>query len=201
MSNQFKKPSGFVGRFLERGMSKRTTIDAKWTISLLEIQPTSRILEVGFGGGLAAELASQKSHQGYFTGIDHSVTMVQIARKRNAKAINLGRMELKQGGAEKVAGLEDSFDIIYSLHSIYFWENPLECLKGFRNVLEPDGLLAITIQPKNRWRDDQINSPGMNFFFGDQIVELFKNAEFRNIRMETYSDHEGPRLHCILGNK
>jgi len=201
ISNQFKKPSGLIGRFLERGMSQRTTTDAKWTISLLDLQPTSKILEVGFGGGFAAQLASQKATQGFFTGIDHSETMVQIASKRNANSIQTGKMELKQGDAENIVYPDESFDIIYSLHSIYFWDNPVKCLKGFRRLLSPGGLLAVTIQPKNRWRDDQISTPGMDFFFGDQVVEMFKKAGFMNIRMETLSDKEGARLHCILGNK
>lgn len=200
ISNQFKKPSGLFGRFIEKGMSERTTSDARWTLSLLDIQPTSKILEIGFGGGIAAQLASRDASKGHFAGIDHSDTMVQIASKRNVEAIKAGRMELTQGGAENVPYPDNSFDIIYSLHSIYFWKDPTECLKGFQRILKPKGLLAITIQPKNRWRDDQINTPGMNFFIGDQIVEMFKSAGFQNVRMETLSDIEGPRLHCILGN-
>jgi len=200
ISNQFKKPSGLFGRFIEKGMSKRTTVDAEWTISFLDIQPSSRVLEVGFGGGYAAELVSQKLTQGLLAGIDHSATMVDIASKRITKFLKSGRVELKQGGAENIPYPDESFDIIYSLHSIYFWKDPVECLKGFRQKLKPGGLLAITIQPKNRWRDDQVNTPGMDFFLGDQVVEMFKSAGYQNIRMETFSDKAGARLHCILGN-
>lgn len=201
ISNQFKKPSGLFGRFIERGMSKRTTMDAEWTISFLDIQPTSRVLEIGFGGGYAAQLASQKATQGFFAGIDHSTAMVDIAGKRIAEFIKSGRVELQQAGAENIPYPDESFDIIYSLHSIYFWMDPAECLKGFRKKLKTSGLVAITIQPKNRWKEDQINTPGMIFFYGDQIVEMFKSAGYQNIRMETYSDKEGARLHCVLGNK
>lgn len=201
LSNQFKKPSGLIGRFIERGMSKRTSFDAEWTISLVGIQSASRMLEIGFGGGLAAELASQKAPQGFLAGIDHSDTMVRVASKRNAKAIKAGKMELQQGEASFVPYPDESFDIIYSLHSIYFWRNPIECLRGFRQKLIPGGLLAITIQPKNRWREDQVNTPGMAFFMGEQIVEMFNWAGYQNTRMETFSDEEGARLHCILGNK
>jgi len=201
ISNQFKKPSGLFGRFIERGMSKRTTVDAEWTISLLNIQPASRMLEIGFGGGLAAELAIKKAPDGFLAGVDHSNTMVEISSKRNAEAIKAGKMELKQGGAEHVSYPEESFDIIYSLHSIYFWKEPTECLKSFQKILKPGGLLAITIQPRNRWRDDQINTPGMDFFFGDQIVEMFNTAGYQNVHVETLSDGEGAKLHCIIGNK
>ena len=199
ISNQFKKPSGLFGRFIERGMSKRTTVDAEWTISLLNIQPASRMLEIGFGGGLAAELAIKKAPDGFLAGIDHSNTMVEIASKRNADAIKAGRMILKQGGAESISYPDESFDIIYSLHSIYFWDNPVECVKSYRKILKSGGSLAITIQPKNRWRDDQINTPGMDFFLGDQIVEMFNAAGYQDVRMETLSDSEGAKLHCIIG--
>ena len=201
ISNQFSKPSGIFGRYIEKGMSKRTFIDAKWTISLLNIQPTSRMFEIGFGGGVATQLASQQASQGFVAGIDHSDTMVQIASKRNAEAISAGRMELSQGDAGNVPYPGGSFDIVYSLHSIYFWNDPVECMKGFYRALKPGGLLAITIQPKNRWREEQIRTPGMTFYVGDQIVEMFESAGYQNIRMEMYSDNEGAKLQCILGNK
>lgn len=201
ISNQFSKPSGLFGRYIEKGMSKRTTLDAEWTISHLNILPTSRLFEIGFGGGVAARLASQQATQGFVAGIDHSDTMVRIASKRNAEAIKAKRMELSQGDAGNVPYPDGSFDIVYSLHSIYFWEDPVECLKGFNRALKPGGLLAITIQPKNRWREDQIGTPGMKFYFGDQILEMFKMAGFQNVRMEAYSDSEGIKLQCVLGNK
>ena len=201
ISNQFSKPSGIFGRFIEKGMSKRTTLDSEWTISLLNVQPTSTLFEIGFGGGVAAQLASQKASQGFFAGIDHSDTMVQIASKRNAEAIEARRMELSQGDAGTVPYPDESFDIVYSLHSIYFWNDPIKCLKEFHRALKPGGLLAITIQPKNRWREDQIKTPGMTFFFGDQLVEMFETAGYRNIRMESNSDSEGVKLQCILGSK
>jgi len=200
-ASQFGKPSGSFGWFIEKGMSKRTAIDAEWTISLLNIQPNSRVFEIGFGGGVSTQLASQKASQGFVAGIDHSATMVQAASKRNAEAINAGRMELKQGDAASVLYPDESFDIIFSLHSIYFWNNPLECLKGFRRALKSGGLLAITIQPKNRWRKEQLEAPGMTLFFGDQIVEMFKSAGFQNVRMESFLDNGEVNLQCILGNK
>jgi SAM-dependent methyltransferase len=201
ISSQFGKPSGILGRMIEKRMSRRTTIDAEWTISLLNIQPKSRILEIGFGGGVSTQLASRQASQGFVAGIDHSTTMVGAARKRNADTIKAGRMELKQGDAASIPYPDESFDIVFSLHSIYFWNNPIECLKGFGRVLKPGGLLAITIQPKNRWRQEQTDAPGLTLFFGDQIIEMFSSAGFQNIRTESYTENGEINLQCILGNK
>jgi len=201
ISSQFGKPKGLLGRMIERRMTERTTADAEWTVSLLNIQPTSRILEIGFGGGVSTQLASQKASLGFIAGIDHSATMVQAASKRNAEAIQAGRMELKQGDAASVPYPDESFDIVFSLHSIYFWKDPIGCLKGFRRVLKPGGLLAITIQPKNKWQTAQMDAPGMNLFFGNQLAEMFASAGFQNVRIESFMENGEISLQCILGNK
>jgi ubiquinone/menaquinone biosynthesis C-methylase UbiE len=201
VSRQFGKPTGLFGRMIEKRMSKRTTGDATWTVSLLDIHPTSRVLEIGFGGGVSTQLASNEAPQGFVAGIDHSTTMVQVARRRNADAIKAGRMQLDHGDAASVPYPDDSFDIVFSLHSIYFWTDPLECLRGFRRVLKPGGLLAITIQPKNRWGKEQVGSPGMTLFFGNQVADLFRSAGLRDVRTESSTEHGEVSLECILGTK
>ena len=201
VSRQFGKPTGLLGRMVETRMSKRTAGDAKWTVSLLNIQPNNRILEIGFGGGLSTQLASNDAPQGFVAGIDHSTTMVKVARSRNADAIKAGRMELNQGDAGSVPYPDNSFDVVFSLHSIYFWTNPLECLRGFSRVLKPGGLLAITIQPKDRWGKEQIDSPGMTLFIGNQVADLFTAAGFQNVRTESFTESGEVSLECILGTK
>jgi len=201
ISSQFGKPSGLLGRMIEKRMTERTTMDAEWTISLLNIQPHSRVLEIGFGGGVSTQMASQKATQGFVAGIDHSDTMVQAASQRNAEAIEAGRMELKKSDAASVPYPDESFDVVLSLHSIYFWKNALECLKGFRRVLKPGGLLAITIQPKDRWRKEQVDVPGMNLFFGNELAQMFASAGFQNIQTESHTENGEISLQCILGKK
>ena len=144
---QFSKPSGLFGRFIGNGMARGNEYDARWTVSLLEIQPESRILEIGFGPGVSTHYAAEKASKGFVAGIDHPETMVLAARRRNATAIKAGRIDLKQGDVASLPYPGESFDKVFSLHSIYFWAKPVECLKELRRVLKPGGLLAITIQP------------------------------------------------------
>jgi ubiquinone/menaquinone biosynthesis C-methylase UbiE len=186
---------------IEKGMSRRTAGDARWTVSLLHIQPKSRILEIGFGGGVSTQLASGEASEGFVAGIDHSTTMVHVARKRNADAIRARRMELNRGDAASILYADDSFDIVFSLHSIYFWKDPVECLRGFRRVLKPGGLLAITFQPKSRWGEEQIDSPGLTLFFANEVNELFSAAGFHNVRTESSTENGEVSLQCVLGTK
>ena len=200
MIKQFSQPSGFVGKIIGNRMAKGNVYDAKWTVSLLNIQPHSRILEIGFGPGISTQIASEKAPKGSVAGIDHSKTMVQAASQRNAAAIRAGLMELKQGEVASLPYSDQSFDIVFSLHSIYFWPKPVECLKEIKRVLKPEGLLGITIQPKDKWRPN-VDSSIMTLYFGSEVASLFAEAGYRNIRVETAPQEDKEFRECILGIK
>lgn len=200
LTKQFGNPRGFIGEFLGRRMAKGNVYDAQWTIALLNIQPNSRILEIGFGPGVSTQLASEKASQGFVSGIDHSETMVQAARKRNARAILSGRMKLDQGDVGSLPFPDETFDLAFSLHSIYFWPQPLNCLKELRRVLKTGGLLAITIQPEEKWTQ-KVDRTVMTLYFGNQLASMFSEAGFRNVHVETPPAENKASLECILGIK
>jgi ubiquinone/menaquinone biosynthesis C-methylase UbiE len=200
ITKQFSNPSGFFGKFIGNGMAKRNVYDAQWTISLLSIQPHHRILEIGFGPGVSTQMASEKASQGFVAGIDHSRTMVEVASRRNATGIRSGRIELKQGDVAALSYPDESFDIAYSLHSIYFWQKPVDCLKELRRVLKPGGSLAITIQPKDKWARN-IDADIMTLYDGKDVVSMFSEAGYRQVHMEIPPQGENVSLECIIGVK
>jgi len=53
IASQFRKPSGLLGRLIGNGMARGNEAEARWTIDLLNIQADTRVLEIGFGPGVA----------------------------------------------------------------------------------------------------------------------------------------------------
>ena len=181
-------------------MAKGNVYDAQWTVSLLDIKPHHRILEIGFGPGVSTQFASEKAPAGFISGIDHSETMVQFASQRNAAAIQAGRMELKHGDVSSLPYPDETFDIVFSLHSIYFWARPVDCLKELRRVLKTSGLLAITIQPRDTWVP-KVDRNVMTLYVGSEIASMFSEAGFRNIQVKVPPQEDKVFLECILGTK
>ena len=200
LTKQFGNPSGLFGKFIGNRMAKGNAYDAKWTVSLLGIQPNHHILEIGFGPGVSTQLAGEKASKGYVAGIDHSKTMVQAASNRNTSAIQSGRMELKQGEVSSLPYPDESFDIAFSLHSIYFWPKPVDCLKDIKRVLRPGGLVAITIQPKDKWVPN-VDPKVMTLYFGRDVAQMFSEAGYQNVRIEVPPQADKASLECILGIK
>lgn len=199
IDEQSRKPTGLLGRITGMVMARMSAADARWTVSLLGIQPESRVLEIGFGPGIALQYASELASNGFVAGVDYSETMLQVARKRNAVAIKAERVELRHGDVSALPYPDESFDKAFAIHSILFWPKPIDCLTELRRVLKADGKLAITMTPKGKRPD---LPPDLGTVYETAEVEaMFARAGFRDVRAEPYPEEIKYRPVCVLGAK
>src|SRR5262245_60583462 len=87
--SQFARPRGVPGHVAGWIMGRRASNVERnqWVVSLLEVRPTDRILEVGCGPGVALGEMARRAPEGSVCGLDHSRVMVEQAKRRNAVAI------------------------------------------------------------------------------------------------------------------
>jgi SAM-dependent methyltransferase len=78
---QFGRPVGFSGRVVGWIMASRPSNRRRnaWTVSLLDVQRHDRVLEIGFGPGIAIRESSRLAIEGYVCGLDHSEEMLRQA--------------------------------------------------------------------------------------------------------------------------
>src|ERR1700683_3495423 len=119
-----------------------------WVVSLLAVRPADRVLEIGFGPGLAvADLV--RAGAGHVYGIDHSGVMLRQAARRTAAAIRAGRVTLINASVDQLpAALDGPFDAILAVNSLGFWPAPAGRLAALRRRLAPGGRMAIASQPR-----------------------------------------------------
>ncbi len=117
----------------------------EWAVSLLDVQPTDRVLEIGFGPGRAIAELSRRSERVY--GIDVSAEMLRQASRRNAAAVRSGRVTLRASGVEALP-FDGPFDVILAVNSLGFWTEPAVRLADLRRRLAPGGRIAIVSQPR-----------------------------------------------------
>jgi SAM-dependent methyltransferase len=177
IASQFRKPSGLVGRLIGNGMARGNEPEARWTIDLLNLQPDTRVLEIGFGPGVAIQYAAEQAAQGHVSGIDYSETMLQVARKRNVSAIRNGLVDLTLGDVRFLPYMDESFDRAFTIHCIYFWAEPTACLRKIRRVLRANGVLAITILPKDKWPPRRTPPTDVfRLYRGSDVAQLVADA-------------------------
>ena len=186
LDGQYRQPSGLVGRWVGSKMAEQHVAENLWTVALLDVQPSDRILEIGFGPGIAVEAAAKRAARGFVAGVDVSRTMVAAASKRNIAAIRAGKVELRHADAAHLPYPDASFNKAFSIHSIYFWRDPLLALKDIYRVLKPHGLLVLTVLPKEKWNladPDEAGAPDCRPYSGDELLALMREAGFTGERI------------------
>jgi ubiquinone/menaquinone biosynthesis C-methylase UbiE len=186
------KPTGIVGRIVGYIMDIYNREDNHWTVSLLDISETSKVLEIGFGTGLAIADAANKTIYGCIYGIELSETMQKVAQKRNRNAIKSGRVKLQLGDVMSLPFEDNYFDIVYSINCIYFWKPPTQGLTEIYRVLKPEGTVAITARNKNdevylRWKPNTVR-------------DLLLSSGFINVKIIEGLNPKHP-IYCATGNK
>jgi ubiquinone/menaquinone biosynthesis C-methylase UbiE len=137
----FGRPRGLLGRLGGLIMARTNQPHATWVVDLLELQQHDRVLEVGFGPGVAVQLLAASAQ--FVAGVDPSAEMLRQATKRNAEAIGNGRVDLRQGSADHLPFAVESFDKAMALNSMQVWPDASAGLREIWRVLKPGGRLAL----------------------------------------------------------
>jgi SAM-dependent methyltransferase len=192
---QFQRPHGFGGRAAGWVMAKRGSNRERniWAVGLLDVQPHDRVLEIGFGPGIAIQEFARRATSGLVVGVDHSEVMVQQARKRNAAAVSAGRVDLRLGSAESLPAFDAPFDKILAVNSLMFWDDPVARLKELRDLLRSGGQIAIVYQPRGPGSTDELAART-----GQEIAGHFAEVGFTDVRVETLP-LKPTTVVCILG--
>ncbi|HEY3684508.1 MAG TPA: class I SAM-dependent methyltransferase [Streptosporangiaceae bacterium] len=190
---QAHQPRGVVGwangwMFALRPSNRRRNI---WAVSLLDVRPTDRVLEIGFGPGIAIAAFAGRAVRGHVYGVDHSRAMIRHAARRNAAAVRARRVHLTQASVERLPDFGDPLDVILAVNSLGFWPDPVERLRELRRLLRPAGRIALVSQPRcpGATRDTTTRA-------AQELRDLLTQAGFAHTRVATL-DLDPPAA-CVL---
>jgi SAM-dependent methyltransferase len=153
---QFHRPTGLLGRLAGQWLAHRSSNVARnrWAVGLLEVKPTDRCLELGFGPGVAIEELAAAATDGQVFGLDHSEVMVEMATDRNRAAVDAGRVELRLGDARQQPLPFGDLDVVLAVNCSIFWDDQGEVLDRLRAAMRPGGRLALVVEPRFRGATD-----------------------------------------------
>lgn len=149
MAAQLRKPNGFMARKLGERMNAANRVLYEGTWKALDLRDGLSVLEIGFGNGLYfPELAKQakglKLH-----GLDFSGDMVQQASANNKALIADGRLALSHGASDRMPYTDASFDRIFCINVVYFWDDPAAHLRELRRVLKQGGTFTAVLRRRS----------------------------------------------------
>ena len=178
---QFGDPSGALGKVAGYIMAHRTSNLERiaWAVSVLNVQPTDCVLEIGYGPGVAIHMLGKLAIQGFVYGIDRSQLMFEQASRRNADLMEAGRVKLMVASVSQLPQLDHRIGKVLDINSFQFWEDQVDALRGVRQRLRPGGIIAIVHQPRNpgATEDDAIKA-------WKRISERLAASGYQEVRVE-----------------
>ncbi len=192
---QFGRPTGFWGRAAGLLMAHRTSNRRRnaWAVSLLDVGPEDRVLEIGFGPGIAIRELGRLARKGYVCGIDHSELMLRRAKRLNAEGLRRGVVDLRLGSVpEDLPAFDEPFDKILAVNATMFWREPVALLEELRRLLRSGGLIALAHQPRGPGASDETSAA-----WGREMGAALALAGFSKVRLETMALK--PAVVCALG--
>jgi ubiquinone/menaquinone biosynthesis C-methylase UbiE len=116
-------------------------------VALLEVHPDSKVLEIGFGPGVAIQILAATASIGSVAGVDYSHEMVEQAKARNQKVTEAGLVQLQYGSVEQLPFADDTFDRALAINSLQVWSDAMTGLREIRRVMTVGGKIALGFTP------------------------------------------------------
>jgi len=177
IAGQFAKPTGIAGRVVTSVMNGQNRPMYHETAQRLSLSGSNNILDIGCGNGYMLNmLASQ--HNGTFSGIDISESILRAASRRNRSFIRAGQMSFTLAHAAELPFDDAAFDRAYTVNTVYFWEDLDKTMAEIRRVLRPQGIFVNALYTNDTLSGLSHTQHGYKRFTSEQLIESAHNSGF-----------------------
>lgn len=210
VAKQLRKPGGLLAGKVGNQMNKSNSYLYDFTIDAMQLKNDESILEIGFGNGKFFEQIFSSADNLKISGLDFSPEMIKEATANNAETANNGALTLQLGSSDKIPFADNSFDKVFCINVIYFWERPAAHLKEIYRVLKPGGKFYTSIRTKETMAQMPFTNYGFNIYTQEEWINILESNQLHFVHSEKTKNEPdavvGKQLHkaaslCIVAEK
>lgn len=147
-------------------------------IDALNLQNDAIILEIGHGNGAHIEYLLKQANDIRYFGADISETMIAAAKRINTAFIESGKVSFQLTNGQTLPYADASFDGIFTVNTIYFWQNPNTYLLEIKRVLKPGGKLILCFADKTFMEKLPFTPYGFTLYEVEKVQQLLEESGF-----------------------
>jgi SAM-dependent methyltransferase len=172
------RPQGMAGKAFGVLMEAINTPAYGFALDLLALDPTSDVLEIGFGAGRMIEKLLEAT-QGRVVGVDPTPTMLEVALAKPGVRRAGARVTLRLGGDADLDWIDGPLDRVVANHSFQFWPDPEATVARLFALLKPGGRAVLMLRDHARQTSDWLPNPLSRApDEADAAVRLFERCGF-----------------------
>jgi len=170
---QLRCPAGEEGVKLGHTMNMSNLPVVMHGLAHAGIQPHDRVLELGHGnGGLLGYILSL-AEDIHYTGVEVSPTMHQQAVSLNQPFIDAGLAQYLLYDGITLPLDSQRFDRVFTVNTLYFWQEPRPLLQSICDVLKPQGVFCLTFCDKTFMQALPYTRHGFQLYGPAEAKQLF----------------------------
>ena len=204
--NQFRRPSGWLGRFNLWAMNRRHSKLTDWGLSHVAIARDASILDIGCGGGRTIQKLAALAGEGRVYGVDFSEASVAMSRRVNRRLVETGRVVIERASASRLPFIDRTFDLITAVETHFYWPNLPNDLREVVRVLKPGGTVVLIAEAYKGGKHaramerfaDAMRPLGYSHLDVAEHRELLVRAGY--VEVEVFEDYEKGWL-CAVGRR
>lgn len=151
------------------------------SIQTLLIEDNEHILEIGHGNAGHVRNILNKAIDVKYTGIDISETMHHEAIKLNKDFENQAEFVLYEG--TELPFKDKTFDKIFTVNTVYFWEKPKDFLNEIYRVLKDNGTFVLTFGQRDFMEKLPFTQFGFTLYNTGEMEETVSKSYFKRMKI------------------
>ncbi len=187
IARQLSHPTGSFAGLAGRIWNRRNAELNERMLELLDLQPSDRVLDVGFGGGYLLERMSAVVTSGRLEGVDVSAAMVRQAEKRFRKEIRDGKLKFTCAAVEALPYPDGSFTKVCSVNSIFYWQDAEKGIREMERVLASSGRAGLCFTRRASIERKRF-AGHIRLFESEEVIQMLSAAGLKNTQMHNLSD-------------
>jgi SAM-dependent methyltransferase len=178
LAGQLRKPEGAFEKSVSIQMNETNRGMTSASIDLLNLEAQDEILEIGHGNCGHLNLLFEKEANIRYSGLELSQLMQQEAISLNQHFIDSQKASFHLYDGNKFPFQDQSFNKIFSVNTLYFWDHPAITLAEIRRVLQENGMLLLSFVAKRTLEELQFTHYGFKAYTEKKLKRLLKENQF-----------------------
>lgn len=201
LASQLKQPSGKKGLEVAQLMNQANMGMTRHAINCLNMLDNEVVLELGHGnGGHLKQLFEQAKNLTY-RGIDISDLMHKEAKRINKTYVESNQASFHLYNGLNMPFLDNYFDKIFTVNTLYFWEDPKALLLELFRITRPNGMLSISFGQKIFMEDLPFVQYGFKLYDTDDVLKLIDQTPFKFLGADTQTETVESKTGVLVDRK
>ncbi|MHA4895864.1 class I SAM-dependent methyltransferase [Pedobacter sp. PWIIR3] len=188
IASQLSRPIGEMGLVTSQNMADNNGNMILQTIAVMDLKQYESILEIGPAGGRHVSLLFTEIGNLDYYGIDVSDLMVEEASKINASLSQSGNVTFSLTDGETIPFADDFFNKVFTVNTIYFWNDPQAYAREIYRVLKPGAQLYLSFAEREFMEKLPFTQFGFTLYNVSQAKALLEMAGFSVTEVQAYAE-------------